>query len=234
MSLSPQEEQDLRRRRPRTSRVYLGVSIALAAAAAFLLHGYVEGAAATGVRPGPEVSIVVARTSIDRGQRLTAAQLRSIRVPAAYAPVGALRDVAKAAGRVALAGLAPGEAVTETRLARVRAGPVASLVPQGLRAFAVPTTLPRGSVAPGDHVDVLATYGSGQPHTERVAEGLEILFVLSARQGSQTGAGPDLGALGSGAGPTMNLIVLVSPDQEERLAYARAVGILDVAIAPAV
>ena len=148
--------------------------------------------------------------------------------------MGALRDVAKAAGRVALAGLAPGEAVTETRLARVRAGPVASLVPQGLRAFAVPTTLPRGSVTPGDHVDVLATFGSGQPHTERVAEGLEILFVLSARQGSQTGAGPDLGALGSGAGPTMNLIVLVSPDQEERLAYARAVGILDVAIAPAV
>ena len=33
--------------------------------------------------------------------------------------------------------------MTQTRLARVRAGPVASLVPEGLRAFAVPSTLPR-------------------------------------------------------------------------------------------
>ena len=49
---------------------------------------------------------------------------------------------------------------------------MASLVPRGLRAFAVPTSLPRGAAVPGDRVDILATYASGQPHSEMVVEGV--------------------------------------------------------------
>ena len=128
--------------------------------------------------------------------------------------------------------------MTETRLARVRAGPVASLVPQGLRAFAVPTSLPAGLVAPGDRVDVLATFNTGQPHTEIVVSGVEVLLVLgsgsngqSGTSGSSRGLGPDPAEAGTSGANTV--VLLVSPDQQERLAFARAFANLEVTIAPA-
>jgi len=158
-------------------------------------------------------------------------------MPQAFVQPGALTTVEQAAGRAALTDLATGEVLTRTRLARVRAGPVASLVPQGLRAFAVPSTLPAGAVRPGDHVDVLGTFGAGgagQPHTETVADGLEVLFVLGAGQpGDQSGGSAlNLDVSGAGAGSAVTLIVLVAPYQEEKLAFARAFANLEVAITP--
>ena len=178
------------------------------------------------------MTVVVAGEPIHRGATLVDAQLRLVRLPQAFAPPGSLEDIASAAGRVVLADLAAGEVVTQTRLARVRAGPVASLVPRGLRAFAVPTSLPPGAVAPGDRVDVVATYASGQPHSEVVVEAVEVLFVLGPSQSAHEGSlGLDAGAAGAEAATT--LVLLVSPDQEERLAFARAFASLEVGIQPA-
>jgi pilus assembly protein CpaB len=176
--------------------------------------------------------VLVASEPIHRGVALTPSQLRLARLPRAYAPPGYIDDPSKAAGRVALADLAPGEVVTQTRLARVRAGPVASLVPRGLRAFAVPTSLPQGAAVPGDRVDILATYASGQPHSEVVVEGVEVLLALgsSPSSGQGSGSGLDLDAAAAGAEAPTTLILLVSPDQEERLAFARAFATLEVAI----
>jgi Flp pilus assembly protein CpaB len=178
------------------------------------------------------VSVVVAAKPIERGAVLLASQLSMARLPRAYVPPGSIGQVSKAAGRVVLAALDPGEVVTQTRLARVRAGPVASLIPRGLRAFAVPTSLPRDAVVPGDHVDVLATYASPTPRSEVVVDAVEVLFVLApsgSGQGS-TGLGLDVTA---GAEASSTLILLVSPAQEERLAFASAFGDLVVAIQPA-
>jgi Flp pilus assembly protein CpaB len=165
--------------------------------------------------------------------------VRLARMPITYAPPGALTDLTKAVGRVALADLSPGEVVTETRLARVRAGPVASLIPQGLRAFAVPISLPRGLVAAGDLVDVLATFNAGQPHTEIVVSAVEVLLVLGTGSmghdglsGSGAGGGPDLDAGAAGVGGATTLVLLVSPDQQERLAFARAFANLEVTMGP--
>jgi Flp pilus assembly protein CpaB len=113
---------------------------------------------------------------------------------------------------------------------------VASLIPEGLRAFAVPTSLPAGAVTAGDRVDVLATFGSGQPHSEVVASALQVLSVLGPSAGSAGGPGAGAAtfdAAGSGASRQVTLILLVSPDQETRLAFARAFADLEVAIEPA-
>jgi hypothetical protein len=81
-------------------------------------------------------------------------------------------------------------------------------------------------------VDVLATFGSGQPYTETVVEGVEVLFVLTEAPGSSDGGlGLDLEAAGASSGTT--LILLVAPEQQEELAFARAFASLEVAIAPA-
>jgi Flp pilus assembly protein CpaB len=218
------------RRWSRASRAYALASLVCAALAGASVHAYLGRAAEASGLGGPAVPVVVAESSVARGTAIRAEALRVVRIPRAFAPPGALDSVSQAAGRVALAALAPGEVVTETRLARVRAGPVASLTPEGLRAFAVPTSLPRGAVAAGDHVDVLATYGSGAPHTETAAAGLEVLLVLEPPSGG-SGGPTGLGGGTNGAAQA-TLMLLVSTDQEERLAYAAAFASLSIAIAP--
>ncbi len=222
----------MRKRRPRSSRAYFAASAVLAGASVLLLHGYLSRAAALAPPVGPTLAVVVAAEPIDRGATVAESQLRVARIPQQYVPPGAIGDISKAAGRVLLAGLSPGEVVTETRLARVRAGPVASLVPRGLRAFAVPTSLVRGVVIPGDRVDVLATFGSGQPHTEMVVEAVEVLLVLSSDGFHRGTSSVELDAEAAGASAPTTLILLVAPDQEERLAYARAFASLEVTIVP--
>ena len=218
---------------PRSSRGYLLASAALAVVSGLLLHSYLTGAARAMEAAGPRVAVVVASQPIARGTAVTAATLAVRIMPKAYVPPGSFSRVEQAAGRVALADLLPGEAVTETRLARVRAGPVASLVPEGLRAFAVPVSLPPGAVTDGDRVDILATYGSSQPHTETVVEGAQVLSVLGpSTGGSAKGVPGSLGLDVSAGAKGVTLIVLVSPDQQEGLAFARAFAELEVSIAP--
>jgi Flp pilus assembly protein CpaB len=223
----------VRRSWPRSSRAYLAGAVAASVAAALGLHAYMVGVARAAGTPGPEATVVMAARAIGRGQPIPAASLRLASLPRAYAPPGSLTRIGQASGRVALADLAPGEVVTQTRLARVRAGPVASLIPEGLRAFAVPTSLPTGAVVPGDHVDVLATFNAGQPHTETVVSGVEVLFVLGGRAAGSGSPSSDIGldpAAGSGASTT--LLLLISPEQERSLAYARAFANLEVTVAP--
>lgn len=221
----------MRRRWSRSSRLYMSASVVAAAAAGLLLNQYVARTASVAEALGPTVAVVVATQHVERGSVLAPGQVQLDEMPEAYAPPGVIEEISKAAGRVALSDLVPGEVVTETRLARVRAGPVASLVPEGLRAFAVPTSLPPGALVPGDRVDVLATFASGQPHTETVVSGVEVLFVLGeGAPGDTSGLGLDASAAGIGEATT--LILLVSPLQEEDLAFARAFADIQVAIAP--
>ena len=223
----------MRRRWSRSSKRYLTSSVVLALLAGISIHSYLGRLASSAAAAGPQVPMVVAATPIPRGARLASGQLRVSSIPKAYAPPGSFTRISQASGRVALADLAAGEAVTETRLARVRAGPVASLIPEGLRAFAVPTTLPRGAVQPGDRVDVLATFNAGTPHTEQVVTEVEVLLVLG-QVGAHTPGTQDTGldGLADGGGGQTTLLLLVGPDQEERLAFARAFASLEVAIAP--
>jgi Flp pilus assembly protein CpaB len=229
----------VRRRRWRSSRPYLIASLALSVAAGLLIRSYVGRAASVAHGSVPEVTVLVASDRVERGHAISPRDVRLARMPVAYAPPGAVTEIAGAAGRVALADLLPGEVVTETRLARVRAGPVASLIPPGLRAFAVPTSLSRGLVAPGDRVDVLATFNTGQPHTEIVVSAVEILFVLGGNGigpadsvESEAGNGLDLDAGAAGVSGATTLILLVSQEQQERLAFGRAFANLEVTMAP--
>ena len=228
----------MRRGWSRSSHLYLGAAVVLALIAGLVVNSYLSSVrAAAPTTAGPRVAVVLASAPIVRGATIREDQLRIEPMPEKFAPPGSFDQISEAAGRVALADLAIGEAVTETRLARVRAGPVASLIPPGLRAFAVPTSLPSGALVPGDSVDILATYGAGgggQPHTEIVVSSVEVLFVLGqGTSGAGSTGGFALDAEGAGAGSSTTLILLVSEEQEGRLAYARAFADLAIAIAPA-
>ena len=207
----------MRRRWSRTSKLFVVLAIAAGLSAFLLVRGYASRLAATHPDLGSPVAVVVASSPEARGTRLAASMLGHADVPSAFVPPGALRDPAQAEGRTLLSGLASGEILTASRLAPEQAGPVAALVPPGLRGFTVSVPLPRGSVRPGDRVDVLATFGGDRPHTETVARDVEILTVLDPAPGAASGQ------------QDLSVVLVAAPDLVERLAYASAFADLSVA-----
>jgi pilus assembly protein CpaB len=222
----------LRRRWPLASKVFAGLSIACGLTAALLVHGMESRLAAAHPPLGTPVSVVVAAVDAARGTTVRTETVRVEHMPSIYVPPGALSDVDQAVGRVLLADIAAGEVLTRTRATAHAGGPVAALVPPGLRAVAVSVVASARDLRPGDHVDLLAAFGGGAPHTETVAEGLEVLRVTEASSGA---AGSSMSGINTGPvpGEKASLLVLVSPDVAGRIAFAQAFASLSVAIVPA-
>lgn len=207
----------MRRRPPRASLVLLVLAVILGVATTLLLRGYLARLAARAAAGGPGRPVVVAVTDLARGTFLTTELLAMGEVPAPYLPPGAFGRLDEVAGRFLGADVLAGEILTRARLAP-EGGPVASLVPPGLRAVAITAAVPAGAVASGDRVDVLATFSTGRPHTETVVEAAEVLTVAPAS--------------GDAFGEAATLVVLVAPDTAARLAFAGAYADIAVALAP--
>ena len=207
----------MRRRPPRASRVLLVLSVILAAGTTLALREHLARVEARAALAGPGVTVVVAARDLPRGTLLTSTVLREEALPARYRPPGALPGLDAAVGRPLAADVVAGEVVTAARLAP-SGGPVASLVPAGLRAVAIAVPLPPESLVPGDRVDVLATFATARPYTDTVVQGAEVLGVL--------------GQSSTEVGTATTVVLLVSPDVAERLAYARAFADLSVTVAP--
>jgi pilus assembly protein CpaB len=213
-----------RRRWSATSKAFAFLAVVAAVAAYGLVRGYAARLEALRPVVGTMQPVVVAAVPMERGTVLTEPMLRLAEMPSSFAPPGALRSVSLAVGKTLGSDVAEGEAVTRTRLGAAEAGPVASLVPSGLRAFPVDAAVPQDAVRAGDRVDVYATFGGPHPHTETVATGLEVLVILD-QEGSDGAT-----SLTSGASSGPSLVLLVSAEQAERLAYATAFADLAFAI----
>ena len=204
----------MRRKRPLASKVLLAGSLVLAAVATLVLRGYLTRLEARAAEAGPGVDVVVASADLARGSVVEPGVVEVRRVPQRYVPPGAERSVEGVTGRTLVADVAAGEVITSRRLAS-EGGPLAALVPPGLRAVAVIVSVPPGPLSAGDRVDVIATYAGGQPHAETVLEAAEVLATRAA--GDVTGAGS-------------TVVLLVAPDDAQRLAFARSFAELSVAV----
>jgi pilus assembly protein CpaB len=214
-----------RRRWPLASKVLFGIAVLLGGLSFVVVQGYQSRVEALHPAVGPPVVTVLAATDLSRGTQLTAEMLRTEPVPQEFVPPGAVADVTSILGRVLTADVDAGEILTRSRLSEPQIGPVAALVPDGLRAVVVPTGLPAGTLRAGDRVEVYATYGGGRPHTELVASGLEVVRILT--DGTATGGG--IGATTTSE-TGVAVVLLVDGDAAARLAYARAFGQLQVTI----
>ena len=215
----------LRRRWPLASKILAVLGVLAGALAFVVIRGYQERVEALHPAVGPLVTVVVAAGDLGRGSLVGDDMLRTASIPEAFVPPGAVRDAAAVTGRVLTADIDAGEILTRSRLAGPRVGPVAALVPEGLRAVVVPSGVPPGTLRAGDRVEVYATYGGGQPHTELVASGVEVVRILT--EGS-TGGG--IGGVTPTAGEGVDLVLLVEATTAEQLAYAQAFAQLQVAI----
>jgi pilus assembly protein CpaB len=215
------------RRWSAASRLFLALSLVLGGAAFLLVHAYAARVDALAPAIGPSGPVTIAARPLTRGTTVSANMLRVVEMPAAYAPPGALRRVEDGVGRTLVSDVAAREPVTRTRLGASRAGPFASLVPAGMRAMDVPVTAGLGAIRPGDRVDVMATFGGGQPHTETVGTGMEVIGTSNdGSSASPTSSSTE----GTGGGEGSTLTLLVTPSEAEQLAYASAFADLSVAI----
>jgi pilus assembly protein CpaB len=137
------------------------MSVLVAGASTLALRGYLARLEARAAAGGPGTPVVVAAVDLRRGTRLTPELVDVEEIPSEYAPPGALESPGQALGRPLAADVLAGEAITSSRLAPP-GGPVAALVPEGLRAVPVTVGAPPGVLAPGDLVDVLATFVTGR------------------------------------------------------------------------
>ena len=209
----------MRRKRPRSSKVLFFLSVVLAVGATMVLRGHLVRLEARAAASSPGVPTLIANADLARGVTVTESDLSMRSIPEAHRPPGALGRLEEAIGRVLVANVMAGEPVTSARFAGA-GGPVAAMVPPGLRAVPVPAPAPSGLIAVGDRVDVLATFAAGQPHTETVVEGAEVLSILAPEAGTFEGV--------------TNIVLVVSPETAERLAYARSFAELSISVTPVV
>jgi Flp pilus assembly protein CpaB len=206
----------------RRSKVFGALAVLTGASAYLLVDGYAARLEALRPVAGEPIPVVVAATALPRGAALTAEALRVELVPVAFAPPGRIAAPETLVGRTLVSDVAEGEAITRTRV-DVAGGPVAALVPSGLRAFPIQVGPSASSVRAGDHVDVIATFGGPRPYADTVASGLEVLAILE----------PETDAFSAGGDGGPSLVLLVGPEVAEELAFATAFADLAVAVAPA-
>jgi len=211
-----------RRKWSGASRTFLALAIVLGGASFLLVRDYSARVDALAPAIGPSAPVVTAARDLVRGTTLTAEMLKAIDIPSGYAPPGGLHRVQEAIGHTLVSDVAAGEAITRTRIGPGHSGPIASLVPSGMRAVTVPMTT-AGDIVVGDHVDVLATFGGGQPHTETTASNLEVIAAASGDEASS-----QLSTDGSRSAATIT--VLATPSEAESLAYASAFATISVSI----
>ena len=212
-----------RRKLPRSSFVLVSIALACAVGAALVMRAYVHRIDVVRPDGGPPMSVVAAAEDVHRGAVLTEDALEVVTVPSRFAPPGAMRDLARATGRIVISDIAAGEIITQLRLSGTDAGPTAALVPPGMRAVQVPVAGATG-VKPGDLVDVIATFGGGGAHTEVAGEGLEVLAV------DRGGGGGSFGAATAPTSGGVGLVLLVTPTDAETLAFASAFATLSIAV----
>jgi Flp pilus assembly protein CpaB len=213
----------LRRKWPMSARIFFGLSLALGVGALALMSGYRSQIERLRPDLGPPTTVVVAVRELARGSVIADADLALRPLPSDVVPAGALTATAEGTGRVLLAGIGTGDVLTDARLAAEGAGPLAALVPPGLLAVVVPSSLPEGAVHAGDTVDVYTTFGGAHAHTETTATGTEVLSVEAPASSGST-------EIGAPTGP--QLVLLVDASTASSLAYATAFGHVAIAVNP--
>ncbi|HEX7248719.1 MAG TPA: Flp pilus assembly protein CpaB [Actinomycetota bacterium] len=213
-----------RRKLPRSALLWFTAAGLAAGGAALAAQSHIAAIEARHPDVGAPTPVVVAASDLVRGATLDPHSLRLIDMPSTLVPPGAVTAIEGVSGRVLGADLAEGEVLTETRFAARGAGPVAALVPAGMRAFVLPAGPPEGSLRSGDEIDVLATYGAnaGRPYTETVATGVEVLDVI------ESDAPVTTGVAGASTGPPV--VILTDPLTVERLARASSLALLSISI----
>jgi pilus assembly protein CpaB len=175
-------------------------------------------------------NVVVAKTEIQLGEKITADQVALAAIPNGSTPEGAFRKLDQVVGRVAIMPIGVRETITNQKLAASGTGAgLSSVIPEGYRAMTVKVddvVGVSGFVMPGSHVDVVAVIipqaqqGYSQDPVSKIV--LQNIKVLAT--------GPKIDSPENQREPTsVKAVTLqVTPAQAEKLALAANEGKLQL------
>jgi pilus assembly protein CpaB len=142
--------------RRRRAAALLGLALLLGVLAASDVAGR---EAAMRRQLGPDVPVVVVRSPLQPGERITRGALARRLVPERYAPASAFRDPSEAVGQRAGVAITAGSDLGPALLrAPPATAPAAAALRGGERALDLVAVAPPATVVPGARVDVLVTY----------------------------------------------------------------------------
>jgi pilus assembly protein CpaB len=209
--------------RRRRAVLLLGLALALGGLAAADVS---RREAALARRLGPAVPAVVARQPLAPGDRVAADRLSVRRVPARYAPAGALGSPGEAVGMRVTATIPAGAYVTAGALG---GGPGATVNGPALRAGERVADLtaagPADLIAPGGRVDVLVTRDpahGGPGQTALALEDVEVLAAAPGEPGEASGAAAGVPRVRASLRVTVRQAVFLAAAQ----AFSREVRLL--------
>lgn len=175
-------------------------------------------------------SVVVAKTDIPLGTKLTVEQLDLVPIPNGSKPEGSSDSLDKVVGRIAIMPIGVREPVTSVKLApEGAAGGLSAAIPEGFRAMTVSVNDivgVSGFIMPGSFVDVVCII---TPLDQRSAQGPISKIVLQNIKILANGTNIDQPKDGREANSNVRAVTLqVTPDQAERLAMASSEGRLQL------
>jgi pilus assembly protein CpaB len=181
-----------------------------------------------GESPQASEKIVVAAVNMSIAETISEKQVKLVDWPKGSIPIGALKSVADANGRVVRSSIVAGEPLLDSKLASGlsgKGGIMPMLVPPRLRGVTIKVddaTRESGFILPGSHVDILVSMSRERGSQERVAKIiLQDVAVLAAGQTVEMRDNKPV--------TVTTVTFALTPDQAERLALAQVEGKLMLA-----
>lgn len=176
-------------------------------------------------------NVVVARTEIPLGAKITAEQLTFASIPNGSAPEGAFRKLEEVVGRVAITPIGVREPITNMKLAPAGVGAgLSAVIPEGYRAMTVKVddvVGVSGFIMPGSFVDVVAIIVP-LPHQGGEARGPISKIVLQNIKVLASGAKIDSPENQRTPADVKAVTLQVTPEQAEKLVLATNEGKLQL------
>ncbi len=176
-------------------------------------------------------NVVVAKTEIQLGEKITAEQLTLLPIPNGSVPQGAFRKVDQVVGRVAITPIGVRETVTSMKLAPDgTGGGLPAVIPEGYRALTVKVddvVGVSGFVMPGSYVDVVAVI---TPQGQQGAEGKGPISKIVLQHIKVLASGAKIDSPENQREPTsVKAVTLqVTPEEAEKLVLAANEGKLQL------
>ncbi len=212
--------------RLRRPQILTGAGLALGVLGAGLVLASVRSVESRAHDGGASVAVLVAARDMPAGTAADAAvgAVRQEQIPKRYARPGALADLSAVRGQVTVGRVASGEQLAVSDFAAAGGTRGHLPIPTGREAVAIGVTLDGGVArwpAPGDRVNVFATFKDGTARTTKILSDIAVLAT-------------DSGAAANSAAPRTESVYLlaVTPDEAVRLVFAKQTGAVWLSLVP--
>ncbi|HTM77813.1 MAG TPA: Flp pilus assembly protein CpaB [Devosia sp.] len=197
------------------------------------------------VRQEAKTQILVAKTPIGMGERLTAATVEWQDWPEGavrpeYVTVSAMPDAPTVlTGSVARFEFFPGEPIRQQKLVTTEQGYLSAVLNKGMRGVSVPVTAASsagGYIVPNDHVDVLLSRSTDQGQVSEVVLANVRVLAIGKRlgevgaSGGATDTDPDAGPQAQMFADNTIATIELTPSQAETLINAASRGDLSLSL----